>query len=171
MTIFSASVAMCALPAAFFGMNLASGLEDTPGAFWPVVAASVTAALALGTAVTLGWRRWPRAAAAARAADMQALRELLVFHLDEMDDVLAAVRVAATADTPLTRDAFHAVVKAAFSRGGAGIGGRPMADDELDLLFRVFDSDRDGFLRAGELATAAVGNGGGEGQQQGRLAG
>jgi hypothetical protein len=35
---------MAAMPAAYFGMNLSSGLEEVPGVFWPVVQASVVAA-------------------------------------------------------------------------------------------------------------------------------
>ena len=171
MTILTASIAACALPAAWFGMNLASGLEGAAGVFWPVVCWSAAGAAGLGGAVLLGWRKWPRAAAAARASDQQALRDLLLYHMDDMEDVLAAVTDAA-AQAPggtgsLSRGAFHAAVTGALGRGGggggggSGGGGRPIAADELDLLFRVYDLDRDGFVRTGELATAAVGGGGG----------
>jgi magnesium transporter len=158
MTICSLSVAACALPATWFGANLASGLEDAPGVFWPLVAWSAAGAAALGGAIALGWRRWPRAAAAARAADMQGLRDLLLYHLDDMDDILAAAARQARAGGGeggsgagggLSRKAFHSAVRAA-------VQGRPIAADELDLLFRVYDADRDGFLRAAELSAAAA---------------
>ena len=169
MTILSASVAVCALPAAWFGMNLTTGLEGTPGVFWPLVGWSATAAACLGGGVWLGWRRWPRAAAAARAADLQALRDLLLYHLDDVEDILA-ITAAAARQAPdgdggdgggggaLSREAFHAAVAAAFKNTTGG-GARPIAPDELDIIYGCVDADRDGFLRTSELAAAAVGGG------------
>ena len=157
MTICSLSVAACALPATWFGANLSSGLEDAPGVFWPLAAWSAAGAVVLGGAVAMGWRRWPRAAAAARAADMQGLRDLLVFHLDDMPDILAAAARREQLSSGgggrgrggLSRRAFHAAVREA-------VQGRPMSSDELDLLFRVYDADKDGFIRAAEFSAAAA---------------
>lgn len=45
---------MATVPAAYFGMNLSSGLEDVPGVFWPVIQASLVAG-ATGSGLMFGY--------------------------------------------------------------------------------------------------------------------
>ena len=56
---------------ALFGMNLQSGLEETPGMFWPVVQGSCLAAVLTYTAIYAYWRRMPNYAHRQRVADIE----------------------------------------------------------------------------------------------------
>lgn len=65
---------LCTLPAAFFGMNLDSGLEDIPGIFWPVIQGSVAVGI-LGAASMYSYYKFgPKRRYAARLRDMRSLR-------------------------------------------------------------------------------------------------
>lgn len=65
---------LCALPAAFLGMNVDSGLEEVPGLFWPIVEASLLMG-GTGTAcVYLYYKVGPKRRYTARLRDMRSLR-------------------------------------------------------------------------------------------------
>ena len=149
---FSTAVA-CATPAAFFGMNLQSGLEDVPGMFWPVAGWSVAGAAALGLGVHALLRWWPDASHRRRLADLKALRDLLIHHLDDLDAISAAVvqtrgsgsGSGGNGDVKLGKKEFAAAV----ARAGVW-----MLPEEIDLLFRVYDADSSGFLEVSEVIAA-----------------
>jgi magnesium transporter len=146
---FSTAVA-CATPAAFFGMNLRSGLEDVPGLFWPILGWSVAGAAALGLGVHALLRWWPDAAHRRRLADLGALRDLLIHHLDDLDAISAAVVQSkggggGGGDAKLGKQEFAAAV----ARAGVW-----MLPGEVDLLFRVYDADSSGFLEVSEVVAA-----------------
>ena len=144
---FSTAVA-CATPAAFFGMNLRSGLEDVPGLFWPILGWSVAGAAALGLGVHALLRWWPDAAHRRRLADLGALRDLLIHHLDDLDAISAAVvqsKGGGGGDAKLGKQEFAAAV----ARAGVW-----MLPGEVDLLFRVYDADSSGFLEVSEVVAA-----------------
>ncbi|PSC69475.1 Magnesium transporter MRS2-4 [Micractinium conductrix] len=143
-SIMSLGSVMGAMPAAFFGMNLSSGLEEVPGVFWPVVQTSLAFGLAC-TALTYGYYKiGPKRRYKARLRDMRSLRDLLIYHLDDLDDVLDQVKDRARRGVGVTRKEFHHIVKEA-------VRGKPMSKEEVDLLYRVFDTNKDGFLELTEM--------------------
>lgn len=131
---------ICTLPAAFFGMNLDSGLEDLPGVFWPVVQGSVTTGLVCASLIYTYWKIGPKRKYTARLQDMRSLRDLLSYHMDDLDAIIEAVRAKGS----LTKKEFTDVVSGA-------VRGKPMSKEEVALLFRVFDANRDAVLELSEL--------------------
>lgn len=131
---------LCTLPAAFFGMNLDSGLEHVPGIFWPVVQGSVITGLLGAGAMYTYYKYGPKRRYAARLRDMRSLRDLLYYHMDDIDSIIDAVK----AEGILNRSEFDRVVRAA-------VKGRPMSQGEITLLFRVFDQNRDALVELSEL--------------------
>lgn len=128
------------MPAAYFGMNLDSGMEDLPGLFWPVVQGSIATGVMLGSLVYMYYKFGPKRRYAARLRDMRSLRDLLAYHMDDLDAIIDAVRAKGT----LTKREFSHVV-------GAAVRGKPMSKEEIELLFRVFDANRDAVLELSEL--------------------
>ena len=134
-------------------MNLQSGLEDVPGMFWPVAGWSVAGAAALGLGVHALLRWWPDASHRRRLADLKALRDLLIHHLDDLDAISAAVvqtrgsgsGSGGNGDVKLGKKEFAAAV----ARAGVW-----MLPEEIDLLFRVYDADSSGFLEVSEVIAA-----------------
>ena len=153
---FSTAVA-CATPAAFFGMNLHSGWEEVPGLLWPIAGWSLAGAAALGLGVHALLRWWPDASHRRRLADLKALRDLLIHHLDDLDAISAAVVQTKSSgsggwgsgggggDVKLGKKEFAAAV----ARAGVW-----MLPEEIDLLFRVYDADSSGFLEVSEVIAA-----------------
>lgn len=66
--------------------------------------------------------------------------DLLYYHMDDMDAIIDAVKARGS----LTRSEFDRVVLAA-------VKGRPMSPEEISLLFRVFDQNKDAVLELSEL--------------------
>jgi hypothetical protein len=67
-------------------------------------------------------------------------RDLLFYHMDDLDSIIDAVKARGR----LTKAEFGGVVRAA-------VKGRPMSADEVALLFRVFDQNRDAVLELSEM--------------------
>jgi magnesium transporter len=125
-------------------MNLSSGLEELSGVFWPVVQLSV---LMGGVAAALMYGYWkigPKRRYKARMRDMRSLRDLLIFHLDDLDDIMDTVKERARSGTPVSKKEFGTIVQQA-------VRGKPMSKDEVELLYRVFDTNRDGLLELSEM--------------------
>ena len=80
------------IPAAYFGMNLSSGMEDVPGMLWPVAQSSLLAGIGMATLVYAYYKFGPKRRYQARLRDMRSLRDLLIFHLDDLDEILEAVK-------------------------------------------------------------------------------
>lgn len=139
-SIMSFAVVLCTMPAAYLGMNVSSGLEDVPGIFWPIVQASAVMGASAGGLLYGYYRFGPKRRYKARLRDMRSLRDLLMFHMDDIDDVVDAVKARGR----VSRGEFTSIVRDA-------VKGRPMSQDEIDLVYRVFDTNRDGFLEMSEL--------------------
>ena len=60
--------------------------------FWPVVGASAAASLVLFAAIYSYWRYFPHTRHQRRVADMKALRDLLLYHVDDLEDILEALQ-------------------------------------------------------------------------------
>ena len=70
----SFGLVLATVPAAYFGMNLSSGMEDVPGIFWPVAQFSLLTGLS-GAGVMWGYFKWgPKRRYRARLRDMRSLR-------------------------------------------------------------------------------------------------
>ncbi|KAL2650247.1 hypothetical protein R1flu_018375 [Riccia fluitans] len=140
-SITTLSVGLAALPASFFGMNLPSGFEESPTLFYWVVGGATMTPLALCIGILLGFRMWPQRVDKRRAQDLAGLRDLLQ-HLDSIDDIIRSV-AREIADKALTREEFQKILKSHPSSCF-------MRQKELDLIFKMFDSNRDGLLEADE---------------------
>ena len=66
--------------------------EEHPNMFWPVVGASAAASLVLFAAIYSYWRYFPHTRHQRRVADMKALRDLLLYHVDDLEDILEALQ-------------------------------------------------------------------------------
>lgn len=66
--------------------------------------------------------------------------DLLYYHMDDLDAIIDAVK----AKGRLTKTEFGEVVRAA-------VKDKPMSTDEITLLWRVFDQNRDAVLELSEL--------------------
>ena len=128
------------MPAAYFGMNLDSGLEDLPGMFWPMVQGSVASGILVSSMIYTYYRYGPKRRYAARLRDMRSLRDLLSYHMDDLDAIIEAVRARGR----LSKPDFASVVQAA-------VKGKPMSKEEVALLFRVFDQNKNAVLELSEL--------------------
>eukprot|EP00884_Botryococcus_braunii_P019556 jgi/Botrbrau1/6284/Bobra.0129s0029.1 len=148
-TIASFSSAMaCMVPASFMGMNVLNGLEESSQVFWPIVYTGIGGSLVLFMIMWAYWRYWPNYQHQQRVTDMRALRDLLLNHLDDLEDILEAVRERARQGPGLvSRKEFQQLVEEAVS-------GVPLNKDEVDVLYRVFDVNHDNFLELGELIRA-----------------
>lgn len=135
------SLSIAALVAAYFGMNLPSGVEDNPRGFWWVVVGSIGATFATGTFLLFLVRIWPRVIDRRRAQELAGLRDLLQ-HLDDIDDIFQAV-AKEVAGKSVTPKEFKKVLQSHPTA-------KFMRQRELDLMFRMFDTDRDGVLENAE---------------------
>lgn len=136
------SISVAALVAGYFGMNLPTGLEEHESAFWWVVFGSMGTTFALGAFLVFLVRVHPRVIDRRRARELEGLRDLLQ-HLDDIDDIFQAVarEVAGKAVTPKEfKKILHSHPTAKFMR-----------QRELDIMFRMFDTDRDGLLDESEF--------------------
>ncbi|XP_024372149.1 magnesium transporter MRS2-7 isoform X3 [Physcomitrium patens] len=137
------SMGVAALVAGYFGMNIPNKLENSPTAFWWVVVGSMGTTFLLGAFLLYLVRIRPRVMDRRRARELAALRDLLK-HLDDIDDIFQAVAREAVAGRAVTPNEFkrilHSHPTARFMRKG-----------ELDMMFRMFDTDRDGVLKDAEM--------------------
>lgn len=60
--------------------------------FWPVVYTSLAVSAATFVVVYGYWRWWPNRRHKRRVKDMAAMRDLLVHHVDDLDDILDKLR-------------------------------------------------------------------------------
>lgn len=75
-------------------MNLVSGLEEEAGMFWPVAGTSVAVGLATYATLVTVHTVWPRLSWQRCRNDMAALQELLMYNVDDIGDVVTALRRA-----------------------------------------------------------------------------
>ena len=68
-------------------------MQDAPNTFWPVVTTSISFS-ALTFALVYGyWRWWPNRRHRRRVKDMAAIRDLLVHHMDDLDEIMDKLHV------------------------------------------------------------------------------
>jgi len=65
-----------------------AALQDAPATFWPVVTSSVTCSAITFVLIYGYWRFWPNRRHRRRVKDMAAIRDLLVHHMDDLDDIM-----------------------------------------------------------------------------------
>lgn len=63
-------------------------LQDAPATFWPVVTSSVTCSAITFVLIYGYWKFWPNRRHRRRVKDMAAIRDLLVHHMDDLDDIM-----------------------------------------------------------------------------------
>jgi magnesium transporter len=145
LSVFTSGGLVAGLPAAYFGMNLSNGMEDIPGLFPMVVELSMLAGVGVASIFYLYYRFGPKRRYQARLRDSRSLRDLLMFHLEDLDDILLAVKEQ-------TKGGLMVISKKEFKNTvQAAVKGKPLSSEEIDLLYRVFDQNRDGFLEMSEL--------------------
>lgn len=66
--------------------------------FWPLVVVSSAASAAMFGAVYAYWRYWPNRRHEKRVLDLKALRDLLLYHVDDLEDIMAALKSRHDAD-------------------------------------------------------------------------
>ena len=98
------------------------------------------------------WRFYPNSRAQHRINDVRALHDLLSHHIDDLEDIMAALKDSCedvsqerSKTKHLGREEFKKLVKQTVRR-------RDIDEREMDLLYRVFDTNRDGFLSLAEVA-------------------
>jgi hypothetical protein len=78
----------------------AAAQDATPSIFWNIVTASGATSAALFASVYVYWRLKPFSAHKKRVSDMKALRDLVLYNADDLEDVLAALSERATCAIP-----------------------------------------------------------------------
>lgn len=136
------------IPAAMFGMNLTTGLEETPHAFAVAACAGSGLGLASAIAAYAYYRYGPKRRYAARLRDVRSLRDLLVFHMEDLEEVVDGLR---SAKDP-SRAQFADIVRTA-------VRGKPVSDDEIDLLWRVYQRNTQSFLELDDVSELGAGGG------------
>ena len=63
-------------------------MQDAPATFWPVVTSSVTCSAITFVLIYGYWKFWPNRRHRRRVKDMAAMRDLLVHHMDDLDDIM-----------------------------------------------------------------------------------
>eukprot|EP00850_Spirogloea_muscicola_P002804 SM000011S18982 [mRNA] locus=s11:111880:116792:- [translate_table: standard] len=145
--LFTSIATLCltsaTVPAAFFGMNIPNGVEDHPHFFAYVVGSTALSSVAILAVFIYFFQIRPSTADRRRAQDQAALRDLLQ-HMDDIDDIVHAV---ASQDGIVKKDDFLLLCKAHPSA-------KNVRKRELDLVFRMLDTDHDGRLDAKEIRAA-----------------
>lgn len=129
--------------AGYFGMNLIHGFESSEHAF-----ASVLVGTTCVSAVVCVWcMRYLSASRMTKNAVSQYKEiKIITRALNNLNAVDYAVKVLADSDTDLTKDAFKSKLN-----DGSKIG-REISAEEVDLLFDVLDTSKDGLVQKHELS-------------------
>lgn len=141
LSIASLAGLISTLPAAYFGMNLHSGLEEHEGMLWTVAQGSIGGGLALAILMYLYYNVQPTRLYSERLGDMRSLRDLLFYHMDDLDVILDAVKAQ---KTPLTEKRFSKIVREALK-------GKSISPKEIALLYRVIDRNKEAVLEMSEM--------------------
>eukprot|EP01018_Ginkgo_biloba_P002456 Gb_38940 [translate_table: standard] len=88
------SFSLATVPASFFGMNVISGLEASPRAFYIIVGATSASSVFVGLGLVLMFRKFLDKR---RAQDLAALQDLLS-HIDDIDNIF---QVLASKGSPI----------------------------------------------------------------------
>lgn len=136
------------IPAAFFGMNLHSGLESSQGLLWSVASVSLgsgaLAAVSLFTFFSVGLNRGNTYAS--RLSDLRCLRDLLYHHIDDLDQIIEMFK----ASPGLSLDHFSRLARECFK-------GKNVSQGEINLLYRVLVKNYSAALEMTNLVRAEEG--------------
>lgn len=143
--VFVSVASLCglvsSLPAAFLGMNLHSGLEEHEMLLWPIAYSSIGVGMLTGVVLYSLYHLNPRKSYSARLGDMRSLRDLLFYHLDDLDAIIDAFKVH---KGEMTRQKFEHVVREALQ-------GKKISGEEISLLFRVLKRNKEAVLEMTEM--------------------
>ncbi|KAK9795558.1 hypothetical protein WJX73_008157 [Symbiochloris irregularis] len=148
----SLSVMFMTIPGALFGANIPHGFEEVEGFFWPMVYSSIASSVGIFALLWAYWRLWPNRQHRRRVGELRALRRLLSYHMDDLEDVVEALR-RHMHHTAHRGDGGAVSQKEFGSLVHRVIRGR-VDPEEVDLLYRIYDRNADGAIWAGELAHA-----------------
>ncbi|XP_057831663.1 mitochondrial inner membrane magnesium transporter mrs2 isoform X3 [Cryptomeria japonica] len=132
----SLSLTSATVPAGFFGMNLVSGLESAPSVFYIIVGATSASSIFVGLGLLFVFRKFLDNR---RAQDLAALQDLLS-HIDDIDDIF---QVLASKGAVVSQEDFKKFIRIHPST-------KSMQEREIDLMFRMFDSNHNGQLEGRE---------------------
>ncbi|KAH7447659.1 hypothetical protein KP509_01G115600 [Ceratopteris richardii] len=135
------TLSLATVPASFFGMNLASGIEGHPNMFYWVMGTTSAFALTCFIGLIFALRVVPTFKDKKRAQDLAALRDLLQ-HMDTIDDIVQLV-AGTGGDKKMSRGQFEEILKAHSST-------QFIRKRELDLIFKMFDRDQNRTLETSE---------------------
>lgn len=144
--IFTMSLAVGTTMSGFFGMNLINGMENVPGVFPVVVAASVTS----GALIALYALNYMSGHTMQKRAESR---------LKEIETLNAALSDMSALDYTLKTSVGKgiSVSKADFRRRlRRARESQFISDNEVNLLFSVFDRVRDGLLTLEEFSSDAT---------------
>lgn len=136
------------IPAAFFGMNLHSGLEASEGLLWSVASVSLgtgtVAAASLFAFFSVGLNRGNTYAS--RLSDLRCLRDLLYHHIDDLDQIIDMFKTS----PGLSLDEFSKLARECFR-------GKTVSQGEINLLYRVLVKNYSAALEMTNLVRAEEG--------------
>lgn len=137
------------IPAAFFGMNLHSGLENSEGLLWSVATVSLStgaiAAASLFGFFSVGLNRGNTYAS--RLSDLRCLRDLLYHHIDDLDQIIEMFR----SSPGLSLEQFSRLARESFR-------GKNISQGEINLLYRVLVKNYSAALEMTNLVRAEEGS-------------
>ncbi|KAI8104648.1 hypothetical protein M9434_003201 [Picochlorum sp. BPE23] len=132
------------LPAAYFGMNLHSGLEDHEGLLWPMMTASLGFGSATAVLLYVFFRFSPTNTYASRLSDMRSLRDLLFYHMDDLDQIIETFKAH---KGQMSMKKFEELARECFQT-------KNITKEEISLLYRVLQKNQPAALEMTELVRA-----------------
>ncbi|CAE7848964.1 MRS2-G [Symbiodinium sp. KB8] len=155
LTIAGFSIALPTAIAGVFGMNLTSGLEEAQGLFWPITAGSALA----GCLVFWGLSR-AIARSSPTSRQYHRLQDFIIGIEGNMQDAASTLRIMRR-KAEAGQGGDMAVSRDQFKRLQAAATGREPSDDEMKLLYDMFDANDDGLLELDEALSLLDAPGGG----------
>eukprot|EP01025_Chloroclados_australasicus_P057315 TRINITY_DN713_c1_g1_i3.p1 TRINITY_DN713_c1_g1~~TRINITY_DN713_c1_g1_i3.p1 ORF type:complete len:659 (-),score=58.95 TRINITY_DN713_c1_g1_i3:1101-3011(-) len=141
LSVSSFAAVVATIPAGLFGMNVPNGFEESVGAFQTILTGSLLSSVFIFTSLFLYYRYWPTRFHRQRVQDMSALRDILVHRIDDLDDITAAVR--RNFNSQMSKHEFANLVDSTL--------GKKITKPEIDVLYKVFDTNKDGFLKVSDF--------------------
>lgn len=135
------SFSLATVPASFFGMNLVSGLETSPHAFYIILGATSTSSVFVGLGLVFMFRKF---LGGHRAQDLAALQDLLR-HIDDIDEIFQALK---SKGSSVSEEELKKLLRSHPST-------ESMQEREIDLMIRIFDNHRNSQLETREWRAVA----------------
>ena len=132
------------LPAAYFGMNLHSGLEEHENMLWPVMEISLGVGSVTAVLLYAFFRFNPTNTYASRLSDMRSLRDLLFYHMDDLDQIIETFK---SHKGQMSMAKFDELARECFQT-------KNITKEEISLLYRVLQKNQPAALEMTELVRA-----------------